>query len=67
MKDWISITRKKSLKKSLLAWYDLLKNKIIAEKELREIMLEITSTKFRLSAEVINKFWLLFEKLKTKK
>jgi len=34
----------------LLAWYDLLKNKIITEKELREIMLEITSTKFRLRA-----------------
>lgn len=52
-----------SLKALLLAF----KNKIITERELRETMLDITSTKFRLSAEVINKFWILFEKLKKKK
>ncbi len=52
-----------SLKVLLLSF----KSKIITEKELREIMLEITSTKFRLSAEVINRFWILFEELKAKK
>lgn len=43
------------------------KKSIITEEELRQTLTEMTSTKFRLSAEVINKFWMLFEKLKKSK
>jgi len=40
------------------------KNKLITEKELKEIVSGMTSNKFRLSGEVINKFWILFDKIK---
>lgn len=40
------------------------KKKLISEEEIKSIILGMTSNKFRLSAEVINKFWILFEKLK---
>ncbi len=49
-----------SLRVLLIAY----KKKIITEKEIKEIVTEMTSTKFRLSSEVINKFWMLFEAMK---
>lgn len=49
-----------SIRVLLLAY----KKGIITEDEMREMLTEMTSTKFRLSAEVINKFWMLFDKLK---
>ena len=49
-----------SLKALLLAF----KNKFVYEDELRRLVFEMTSTKFRLSADVINKFWIMFEKMK---
>lgn len=52
-----------SLKILLIAF----KKNIITEEEVREIITEMTSTKFRLSAEVVNKFWIFFDKLKKKK
>ncbi len=51
-----------SLKVLLMAYM----SNIISEEKLRIILSEITSTKFRLSAEIMNKFWMLFEKLKNK-
>lgn len=40
---------------------------IIKEKELRELIKEIIGNKFRIGADVINEFWLIFDKLKKKK
>ncbi|MBI2672146.1 DUF3368 domain-containing protein [Candidatus Woesearchaeota archaeon] len=43
------------------------KNNIIKEDELREIINEIIKYKFRIGADVINEFWILFEKIKNVK
>jgi len=52
-----------SLKVLLLAF----KKKKISEKELREIVKEITSSKFFVSSQIMEEFWILFEKMKNKK
>lgn len=52
---------------SLWVLLEAFKQDIITEDQLKELMVEITSTKFRLSAEIINKFWFLFDKLKKNK
>ena len=52
-----------SLRVLLLAF----KDKLITEDEVIYLLQEMTTAKFRLSAEVINQFWMLFNKLKNKK
>ena len=40
------------------------KKKLISEQETRFIVQEMVEKNFRVSAEVINKFWILFNELK---
>ena len=49
-----------SLKVLLLAY----KNKLLTEKDIKFLLTEMSTHKFRVSAEIINKFWMLFDKLK---
>ena len=58
-----SLVPKGSLRILLLAF----KKKILSEKEINFLLAEMTSNKFRISAEILNKFWILFDKLKEKK
>ena len=51
---------KGSLRVLLLAF----KKNILSENEINFLLTEMTSNKFRISAEVLNKFWILFDKLK---
>lgn len=51
-----------SLKVMLLAF----KKEFITEEELKRCVTEMTASNFRVSAEVINLFWSLFEKMKKK-
>ncbi|HLC85800.1 MAG TPA: hypothetical protein VJG30_00745 [Candidatus Nanoarchaeia archaeon] len=46
---------------------ELYNKKIISEEQLRKKVNEVIGVQFRLDAEVLNKFWELFEKMKTKK
>ncbi len=52
-----------SLRVLLLAF----KKKFITEKEVQFLITEMTSHNFRLSGEIINQFWILFDKLKKEK
>ncbi len=54
------LTPKGSLYVLLIAY----KKKKLSEKEIKNLLTEMTSTKFRLSSEVINKFWQMFEEMK---
>jgi|SRR3989344_1953509 len=51
---------------SLRILLEAYKNKIINEKELEKIIEDMINNKYRIGAEVINEFWILFEKLKKK-
>ena len=54
------LTPKGSLYILLMAY----KKKKLTENEIKNLVTEMTSTKFRLSSEVINKFWQMFEDMK---
>ena len=40
------------------------KKKLISEQEIKLLIIEMCSKEFRLSSDIINKFWTLFEKIK---
>lgn len=49
-----------SLKVLLLSF----KSKFLTEDEVKKMLLEMIGKNFRVNSEVINRFWILFEKLK---
>lgn len=52
---------------SLRVLLSAFRKNLIDESEIKDILSKMTATEFRLSGELINKFWSLFEKLKEKK
>lgn len=54
-------------KGSLYVLLSAFKSNIIKENEMRGIIKEMTSKNFRISAEISNKFWELFDNLKKKR
>ncbi len=53
-------------KGSLRVILEAYQKNILNEKEIKEILTQMTATKFRVSAEIINMFWQAFDKLKEK-
>lgn len=51
-------------KGSLYILLSAFQRKLIDEKELREMVFLITTTKFHLGADVMNRFWMIVEKMK---